>query len=133
MKNSLNLAIAVALLVVLGCSCPSKLKQLVEKKNSTPSATPDVRDMPEKSEAPQASDRRNGAYELSMDQYKQINIGMSRNDVERLLGGKGEELSSSSGGGMRFSVNKWEGDSYKSVILTFKNDKVMTKSQVGLK
>jgi hypothetical protein len=58
---------------------------------------------------------------------------MPRSEVESILGGKGTEISSSTGGGMRFSVNKWEGEKFKSIILSFKNDKIMTKSQVGLK
>ena len=68
-----------------------------------------------------------------MDKYDQIKIGSPRSDVERILGGKGTEISNSVGGGVRFSVNKWEGEQYKSIILSFKNDKVMSKSQVGLK
>jgi len=68
-----------------------------------------------------------------MAKYEQLKIGMPRADVERILGGPGEEISNTSGGGVRFSVNKWEGDDFKSVILTFRNDKIMTKTQVGLK
>lgn len=58
---------------------------------------------------------------------------MPRADVENTLGGKGTEISSSTGGGVRFSVNKWEGEGFQSIILSFRNDKVMSKSQVGLK
>ena len=68
-----------------------------------------------------------------MDKYNKLRIGMDRSDVESLLGGKGTEISSSSGGKMRFSVNKWEGEDFKTIILSFKDDKIMTKSQVGLK
>ncbi len=58
---------------------------------------------------------------------------MARAEVENTLGGKGTEISSSMGGGVKFSVNKWEGERFQSIILSFRNDKVMTKSQVGLK
>lgn len=68
-----------------------------------------------------------------MEKYNKIKVGMPRPDVENTLGGKGTEISSSVGGGVRFSVNKWEGDKFKSIILSFRNDKVMSKSQVGLK
>lgn len=68
-----------------------------------------------------------------MDEYNQLSIGQARSDVQRILGGKGTEISSSVGGGVRFSVNKWEGEKFKSIILSFRNDKIMTKSQVGLK
>ena len=58
---------------------------------------------------------------------------MPKNDVDRILGGPGTEISTSSGGGMTFSVYKYSGDDFTSIILTFKNDKIMSKSQVGLK
>lgn len=132
MKNSLNLVIAIVFLVVLGCSCPAKLKELAAKREAAPRSTPVSNDTPDKDDT-RVPNGKKGEYDLTMDQYKQITIGMPRQDVERLLGGKGTEISSSTGGGMKFSVNKWEGDSFKSIILSFKNDKVMTKSQVGLK
>ena len=68
-----------------------------------------------------------------MAKYEQIKTNMKKSEVESILGGKGTEVSSSSGGGMTFSVYKWEGENYASIILTFKNDKVMSKSQYGLK
>jgi hypothetical protein len=82
---------------------------------------------------PSRSETPGGDYVLTMAKYEQIKTGTPRSQVEEILGGKGTEVSSSSGGGLTFTVNKWEGDNFKSIILTFKNDKVMTKSQVGLK
>ncbi len=126
MKNAFGLVFSILLLVVVGCSCPGKLAELGKKKENTPppSSTP---------YSPSSTPVNKGEYDISMDKYQQIKIGTSRADVERILGGKGTEISSSTGGGMSFSVNKWEGDRYKSIILSFKNDKVMSKSQVGLK
>ncbi|MBK8467215.1 MAG: hypothetical protein IPL32_15460 [Chloracidobacterium sp.] len=69
---------------------------------------------------------------LTLENYNRLKMDMDRSEVESILGGKGVEISSSSGGGMRFSVNKWEGDNFKSIILTFKNDKIMSRTQVGL-
>lgn len=68
-----------------------------------------------------------------MEKYNRLKVGMPRSEVENTLGGKGTEISSSVGGGVRFSVNKWEGEKFQSIILSFRNDKVMSKSQVGLK
>lgn len=126
MKNAFGLVFSILLLVVIGCSCPSKLAELGKKKETTPppTATPYT---------PSSTPVKKGEYDISMDKYEQIKIGTSRSDVERILGGKGTEISSSTGGGVRFSVNKWEGERFKSIILSFKNDKVMSKSQVGLK
>ena len=126
MKNPLNLCLGIFFLVVLGCSCP-KLNGLIDKgDSSTPRSTP-ISDSPS---SPVAS---KGDYDLTIDKYKQLRIGQARSEVERILGGKGTEISSSTGGGMRFSVNKWEGEKYQSIILSFRNDKIMSKSQVGLK
>ena len=103
MKNSLNLAVAVLLLTVLGCACP-KLSDMLNKRSSTPppAATPTS-----PSSSPSTSSK--GDYDVTMGKYDQIKIGMARSDVERTLGGKGTEISNSVGGGVRFSVNKWEG------------------------
>ncbi len=68
-----------------------------------------------------------------MAKYNQLKIGMPKNEVDRILGGTGTEISSSSGGGSKFSVYKWSGENYTSIILSFRNDKIMSKSQVGLK
>ncbi len=130
MKNSLNLTFAILALVVLGCSCP-KLGDLAQKRTDpSPAVTPAPFSTPVNATT---NSTKKGEYALSISQYNQISIGTSRTDVERILGGKGTEISNSVGGGVRFSVNKWQGDNFKSVILSFKNDKVMTKSQVGLK
>jgi hypothetical protein len=42
-------------------------------------------------------------------------------------------VSSNKGGGVTFSVYKWQDEDFNSIIITFRNDKVMTKVQVGLK
>lgn len=124
MKSSLNLCLICLLFVVLACSCPNRLKELSEKNDSkTPRPTPSTA----------ASPSAKGEYELSMEKYNKIKVGMARSDVENTLGGKGTEISSTTGGRMNFSVNKWEGEGYQSIIISFKNDKVMSKSQVGLK
>ena len=126
MKNSPNLVIVLLLLVVLGCSC-TKLGELINKdSSSTPRPTPATTSTP-----PATAEK--GDYDITMAKFDQLKIGMARPDVERILGGNGTEISSSVGGGIRFSVNKWEGEKFKSIILSFKNDKIMSKSQVGLK
>jgi len=77
---------------------------------------------------------KTGSSYLTMENFNKLYVGMPKSEVERILGGTGVEVAPSSGtAGMRFSVLKWEGDNYKSIILSFENDKIMTKSQVGLK
>ncbi|CAN5465086.1 hypothetical protein BH10ACI2_BH10ACI2_24500 [soil metagenome] len=127
MKNSLNLVIAIVILVVLGCSCPKKLAEMTNQDTApTPRSTPVTTSTP-----PPTSTK--GDYDVTMARFNRLKIGMPRSEVEDLLGGKGTEISNTVGGGVRFSVNKWEGEKFQSIILSFKNDKIMSKSQVGLK
>ncbi len=70
---------------------------------------------------------------LTLALFKKISVGMTRGLVEEVLCGPGLLISSSAANGNRFTVNKWEGESYKAIILAFKNDRVISKSQVGLK
>jgi hypothetical protein len=122
------MALAILLLLSLGCSC-QKFAEMLNKSSDKPSspgtntATSSTTPKPEK----------NSQNDLTLAKYNQIRVGTSRSEVESILGGKGEEVSSSEGGGIRFTVIKWEGENFSSIILTFKNDKVLTRSQVGLK
>ena len=93
--------------------------------------TPSTTASPEFSSTPVKTG--NSESSLTLEKYNRLKIDMNRSEAESILGGKGVEISSSSGGGMRFSVDKWDGDDFKSIILAFKNEKIMTKSQVGLK
>lgn len=128
MKNSGNIALVLLVLVVLGCSCPN-LKELTNKGSASPTPT----SSPGSTSSTPSITTKKGKYDVTMAKYEKIKIGTPRSEVESILGGEGEQVSSSTGGGMTFSVYKWEGDNYASIILSFKNDKVMTRSQVGLK
>lgn len=127
--NAINISLLALIFAVLACGCPGRLKELSEKQ---PSPTPQTSNDPPRPIAPTPIAKK-GEYELSYAKYDRIKVGSKRSDVEAILGGEGTEISSSTGGGMSFSVNKWEGDGYRSIIISFRNDKVMTKSQVGLK
>src|SRR5512140_3356862 len=121
MRNKFNLSIAILIFAVLGCSCPSKLGELVNTGKPppppprstpvSPAATPASR-IPDAPIPPTGK----GGYDLTLDKYNRLSIGQSRSEVESILGGKGTELSNTVGGGVRFTVNKWEGDNYTSII-----------------
>lgn len=132
MKNSLNLTLTVLFLAVLGCSCP-KLNDLVKKSENMPPPTPAETPVSSKSQSTPTKPSTSSTGDLTLGQYNQIKTNMPRSEVEMLLGGKGTQVSSSTGGGVTFEVHKWETSDYKTIIITFKNDKVMTKTQVGLK
>ncbi len=127
MKNLLNVGFVALLLVVLGCNCGDRLKELSKKGDSTsPPATKTEPSNSTTKSSPKAE------YEVTMAKYEQVKIGMKKGDVENIFGGKGEEYYSGTGGGVSFTSVKWVGEKFKTVLVSFKNDKVTSKSQVGL-
>lgn len=133
MKNLYNIGFVFLLLVVLSCNCQNRLQELAEQGKTPASSTPATNSSPAgtTNTATTSSPSTSGSG-LSMDKYNQIKNGMSRSEVENIIG-KGTELSSSSGGGYTFSSYQWKGEDYSSIVITFQNDKVMSKSQYGLK
>jgi hypothetical protein len=101
-----------------------------KSRTPTPTATPTIRSSstPDTDQTPLPS----YAGKVTMENFNKIKTGMSRTDVEALLGGKGKQISSTSGGGITYTVDQWEGENYDSIILSFDNDKVSFKSQAGL-
>ena len=127
MKNLLNVGFITLLLVVLGCNCGDRLKELAKKDDSTP--PPVTKTEPSNTSSTTST---KGEYEVTMAKYEKVKVGMKRGDVENIFGGKGTEYYSGTGGGVSFTSVKWVGDKFKTVLVSFKNDKVTSKSQVGL-
>ena len=130
MKNSINLVAAILIFVVLGCACPQLDK--FTKKDSAPPPPPPANSSTNDS-GTSRTPRPASKGSISMDSYNQLKTDMSKDEVEGILGGPGEELSSSSGGGLTFTVYKWSGKDYSAIIVTFQNGKLKYKSQVALK
>ncbi len=130
MRNSLNFGFIILVLMVLGCSCPFlKNLKLDEKDNKpTPAATPFVANT--STPKTNSSDKTST---LTMDDYNRLKNGMSKSEVERILGGEGEQVSSSEIGKYKIETYKWQGENFSFVIITFRNDKVFSKSQANLK
>lgn len=129
MKNISGFALSILILVVLGCNCGDRFKELTSKANQTgnqeraaTTASPD----------PPPSTATKGDYDVTLGKYERVKIGMNRSDVENILGGKGTEYYSGEGGGVAFVSVKWTGEKYKTVLVSFRNNKVTSKSQVGL-
>lgn len=130
MKNHINLVAIVLIFVVLGCTCPDFSKLKGSKGSPTPNGTPIPANSSDTTSKTPASTKPSL---LTMEKYNRLKINMAKDEVDSILGGPGTEISTSAGGGMTFSVYKWQGEEYTSIILSFKNDKIMSKSQVGLK
>ena len=129
MKNFLNLGFIVLVLVVLGCNC-SKLDEFTKKGSSTPVPTFTPSSTPIAVTTPSTS-QKTVAADLTKEKGDKIKNGMSRADVEAILG-PGEEVSTNKGGGLTFVVMKWADSKYNYIVLTFRNDKVFTISK-GIK
>lgn len=127
MKNSINLCFVLLGLIALGCNCGDRLKELSKRDGpSTNRSTPTTASSPESQSATKAD------YDVTMDKYERVKVGMKRSDVENVMGGKGTEYYSGKGGGVSFVSVKWVGEKFKTVLVSFRNDKVTSKSQVGL-
>jgi len=128
MRNSTNAVLIVVFLVVLGCSCPSRISEM-GKTNSPPErAAPSNTAQPE----PTGFSTQKSDHELTRAKYDKIRIGMRRSEVEGIIGGRGEEFYSGRGGGSSFVSVKWVGENFKTIIVSFRNDRVTSRSQVGL-
>lgn len=126
MKNKFNLGFVALLLVVLGCSCP-KLDELKKSDNTTtPSSSPNA---PTTTTTP-VTKADSG---LSMDKYNQLKNGMSYKEAVAIMGSEGEEMSSSEIGKYKTVSYKWSGDNFQFIFAVFQNDKMLSKSQTGLK
>jgi len=65
-------------------------------------------------------------------QFDQIDIGMAKSDVQRIMGSPGDEYYRGKGGDTTFLLLRWADKKYRTILVNFENDKVTSKSQVGL-
>lgn len=127
MKNSLNLCLAILLLVILGCTCP-KLSEL-GKREAPPPPRPET--SPVASSTPLVTAK--GEYDVTMAKFDRVKVGVKRAEVEGVFGGAGTEYYSGKGGGSTFISVKYVGDNYKTIFVSYRNDTVTSKTQAGLK
>ncbi len=72
---------------------------------------------------------------ITMEEYNQIQSGMTYEQVAEIVGSSGEITAESSGGGMSVVVVTWYGNGMagSNANVTFMNNEVTGKAQVGLK
>ena len=69
----------------------------------------------------------------SLEEYNQIEIGMSYDEVIDIIGSEGGEMSTATIAGNTATVYQWDGDKKCSnVVIEFMNDAVISKAQAGL-
>jgi hypothetical protein len=71
--------------------------------------------------------------EITMDEFNQIQMGMSQDQVTAIVGGAGELLSQSDLVGIHTEMRMWDGPSLgANANVMFQDGKVITKAQFGL-
>ena len=71
--------------------------------------------------------------EITMSEFSQIETGMSYEDVVAIVGSEGELLSTATVGDVTSSIYVWYGkDGISNANVTFSNDAVLAKAQIGL-
>lgn len=126
MKKSLSLVLVALMFVVLGCSL-DRFTGGGDDGAPTPVRDSDGDSKSEDKSGPSGGDG------LSMDNYEKLKSGMSYDEVTDILGSDGSETRSSSVGKSEYKSYKWEGDNYVRIFVNFKDDKMTSKSQTGLK
>jgi hypothetical protein len=131
MKGTHGLAYAVLLLVIIACKCPQSNSNNTPtgNGNSSPSASP-VND-----NSQSKANENTAASGLTMATFNQLKTGMTYEQVVKILGTDGKELSSSEIGGIKTVMYQWEGSGSLGANMNamFQNGKLMSKSQFGLK
>ncbi|NNE64979.1 MAG: DUF3862 domain-containing protein [Pyrinomonadaceae bacterium] len=130
MKKSLSLVLVALLFVVLGCSLDRFTGS--DDSGSSDTTSSDTKD-DSKSDDKSDDSKSSGSGDLSMANYEKIKSGMSHKEVSDILGSDGSETRSSTSGNTEYKSYKWEGDNYVRIYVNFKDDKMTSKSQTGLK
>ncbi|MBI5232536.1 MAG: DUF3862 domain-containing protein [Coriobacteriales bacterium] len=141
------LVLIIVLAVLLLCSCVTIFGlaiQLGKSKDSgggaakprppvTAPQPPITEPAPEPAPAPGTEPAPSDEGPATVEKYDKIENGMSYDEVVEIMGSKGEELSSSEFGGVKVAVFLWYGsDRTSNMMITFQDDKVMSKAQYGL-
>ncbi|MCB1024327.1 MAG: DUF3862 domain-containing protein [Acidobacteria bacterium] len=89
-----------------------------------------TQDDPKPPEPPAKPVKKGGA--LTIENYKKIKNGMTYEEVVEIFGEEGEEISSLDVAGYKSETYIWKSGTFTTVTLTFQNEKLMSKFQIGL-
>ena len=79
-----------------------------------------------------ANERFGYTHKIEYSDYKQIQNGMSYTEVVSIIGVEGAEISSFSLAGNESTIYQWKNSNGSNITLTFQNNKLASKIQVGL-
>ncbi len=132
MKGTNLLAFALVLLAVLACNLPKNDNN--SNSNSSPSASPAASGSPKVKADGESSPAAPAAAGVTMAGFTQLKTGMTYEQAVKILGKEGTEMSSNEIGGTKTIMYQWEGDGLGATMTAmFQNNKLMSKSQFGLK
>ena len=130
MKKTLSLVLGALLLVVLGCS----LGDLTKKDEPAP--TP-VADKPADSgdktttDKPDTTTSSSGTAAVNYENFSKLKLEMSYDEAKGVMGGDGDETSSSKSGSYESKTYQWK-DGSKRISARFRNGKLANRNQYGL-
>ena len=110
--------------VILGCKDANRTSGS-GNSSSTSSSTDSKKSTPSEVKA-----------QVSMETFKKLSNGMSKMDVVKILGRRGELVSENRFGDITTEMYMWEGDVGdfgSNMNIMFQNDELVSKSQFGLK
>ncbi len=70
--------------------------------------------------------------EITKKEFKKIKTGMSYKEVLKIIGKKGKLISTSETNGAKTNTYQWRSGSSGTVVIIFQDNKVMSKTQVGV-
>lgn len=131
-RSALPWVVAVLAFLAVGCGGGLALlaylglqSDMAEKYNT--SASPSQTDVDKPSKQEPASDDS-----VTLAKFEAIKTGMRRAQVEEIMGRKGSETFNSDVAGMKFISLEWKDGPFKMILVSFQNDKVTSKMQIGL-
>lgn len=108
----------------------AKADLMSSTSSSSTQATSKKKDA-EKTDTPK-TDTQDAATAITEDKFNQIQSGMTYEQVKGIIGTDGENISEMDIAGTKTIMYQWDSDSWGNAIITFQNDQVTDKSQVGI-
>ncbi len=118
--------LCLACLLLLGAVVAGGIWYAYNATDTNPTADP----KPTSSSIPKPKPSDAG---LTKANFKKIKTGMSYKEVVEILGEEGDELTKSVAAGQSIATYMWSAGTFSNVTLTFRNDKLISKFQMGLK
>lgn len=133
-KNNLNLVIIVFIFMIVACACPKPQNDsTTDAPPPAPAEKPTVTNSSMPSNASANTDTKTTAG-INLANFNLIKTGMKYDQVVKILGKEGEVLSETEMAGYKTVIYKWDGAGLgANMNAVFQNEKLISKSQYGLK